>query len=151
MPISAFLSISASFWSIILRKPDLKWVTRFKIWCLTVTTPWACKNTFLRTKATTRQDQRSHSVWKPQKKSHSTLRAKRAKFTIWVDKSSLKMPQNGQFWRFYVNLKLAVKQCYQTGHFLTDKNWWEMTKFKCDILSNFQTMCSPWKSLFLFL
>ena len=32
------------------------------------------------------------------KKSHSTLRAKRATFTFWVDKSSLKMPKNGPFW-----------------------------------------------------
>ena len=32
-----------------------------------------------------------HGVWKLQKKSHSTLRAKRARFTFWVDKSSLKM------------------------------------------------------------
>ena len=28
----------------------------------------------------------SHGVWKSQKKSHSTLRAKRATFTFWVDK-----------------------------------------------------------------
>ena len=28
-----------------------------------------------------------HGVWKSQKKSHSTLRAKRARFTFWVDKS----------------------------------------------------------------
>ena len=28
-----------------------------------------------------------HGVWKSQKKSHSTLRAKRATFTFWVDKS----------------------------------------------------------------
>ena len=47
-----------------------------------------------------------HGVWKLQKKSHSTLRAKRATFT-----------KNGQFWWFFENLKLAVKQCYQTGHF----------------------------------
>ena len=31
------------------------------------------------------------------KKSHSTLRAKRATFTFSVDNSSLKMPKNGQF------------------------------------------------------
>ena len=30
---------------------------------------------------------RCHGVWKSQKKSHSTLRAKRATFTFWVDKS----------------------------------------------------------------
>ena len=58
-----------------------------------------------------------HGVWKSQKKSHSTLRAKRATFTFWVDKSSLKMPKDVQFWRVFENLKLAVKQCYQTCQF----------------------------------
>ena len=33
-----------------------------------------------------------HSVWKSQKKSHSTLRAKRATFSLWVDK-------NESFWK----------------------------------------------------
>ena len=55
-----------------------------------------------------------HSVWKSQKKSHSTLRAKRATFSIWMDKSSLKC-QKCSFWRLFENLKLAVIQCYQTG------------------------------------
>ena len=41
------------------------------------------------------------------------MRAKRATFTFWVDKSSLKMPKNGQFWRLFENLELASKQCYQ--------------------------------------
>ena len=36
----------------------------------------------------------SHSVSKSQKKSHSTLRAKRASFSFKVDKSSLKMPNS---------------------------------------------------------
>ena len=48
-----------------------------------------------------------HSVWKSQKKSHSTLRAKRATFTFWVDKSSLKMPKNGHFWRVFRKLKVC--------------------------------------------
>ena len=39
-----------------------------------------------------------HSLWKSQKKSHSTLRAKRAIFIFWVDKSSLKMPKIDKFW-----------------------------------------------------
>ena len=51
-----------------------------------------------------------HGVWKLQKKSHSTLRAKRARFTFWVDKASSKMPQKVH----YKNLKFAIKQCYQT-------------------------------------
>ena len=34
------------------------------------------------------------------KKSHSTLRAKRATFTFWLDKSSLKMPKMVQFGEF---------------------------------------------------
>ena len=39
------------------------------------------------------------------------------------------------------NLKLAVKQCYQTGQlFNRTKNWWKMPK--CDILSYFQTIWS---------
>ena len=48
------------------------------------------------------------------------------------------------FGEFLENLKLAVKQCYQTGQFELDKKLVEnakFQKFKCDILSNFQTMC----------
>ena len=41
-----------------------------------------------------------HGVWKSQKKSRSTLRAKRATFTFWVDKSWLKMPEMVQFGEF---------------------------------------------------
>ena len=41
-----------------------------------------------------------HSVWKSQKKYHSTLPAKRATFTFWVDKSSLKMPKIVHFGEF---------------------------------------------------
>ena len=43
-----------------------------------------------------------HSVWKSQKKSHSTLRAKRATFTFWVHKNWLKMPKMvilASFWK----------------------------------------------------
>ena len=53
-----------------------------------------------------------HSVWKSQKKSHSTLRAKRAMFTFWVDKSSSKMP------------KMSILASFQ----------------KCDFLGDFQTL-----------
>ena len=34
-----------------------------------------------------------HGVWKSQKKSHSTLRTKRATSTFWVDKNYWKMPK----------------------------------------------------------
>ena len=53
-----------------------------------------------------------HGVWKSQKKSHSTLRAKRGTFTFCVDECSLKSAKNGPFWWVFENLKLAVKQCY---------------------------------------
>ena len=43
-----------------------------------------------------------HAVWKSQKKSHSTLGAKRATFTFWVDKSWFKMPK-------MVNLAIFLK------------------------------------------
>ena len=84
-----------------------------------------------------------HGVWKSQKKSHST-RAKRATFTFWVDKSSLKEAKNGPIWRVFENLMLAVKQSYQTGQFKIGQKLVEnakIEKFKCDILGYFQTLC----------
>ena len=42
----------------------------------------------------------NHIVWKSPKKSHSKLRAKRATFTFWVDKSLLKMPKKVHFGEF---------------------------------------------------
>ena len=45
------------------------------------------------------------------------LRVKRATFTFWMDTSKLKLPKMVHFWRFFDNLKLAVKECYQTGQF----------------------------------
>ena len=41
------------------------------------------------------------------------------------------------------SLRSKLKQCYQTGHFLSAKNWSKRPKcpkFKCDSLSNFQPM-----------
>ena len=46
-----------------------------------------------------------HSGWKSQKKSHSTFWAT---LSFWVGKSWLKMPKNGQFWRFFGNLENAT-------------------------------------------
>ena len=51
------------------------------------------------------------TYWKSYKKSHSTLRAKRATFTFWKDKRSLKNAKYDPFWRLF------YKQCYQTGQF----------------------------------
>ena len=51
------------------------------------------------------------------KKSHSTLRAKRAMFTFKSGQKLIKNAKNGPFWRVFEILKLAVKQCYQTGQF----------------------------------
>ena len=54
-----------------------------------------------------------------------------------------KNAKNGQFWRVIENLKLLLKQCYQTSNFKYDKNWWKkpkMKKFKCDILGDFKTL-----------
>ena len=39
------------------------------------------------------------------KKSHLSLREKRATFTFWVDKSSLKIAKNGPIWPVFENLK----------------------------------------------
>ena len=61
-----------------------------------------------------------HGVWKSQKKSHSTLRAKRATFTFWVDKSELKMPKMVHFdeflksWSFRSNSVTRQVSFYRT-------------------------------------
>ena len=44
------------------------------------------------------------TYWKSYKKSHSTLRAKRATFTFWKDKRSLKNAKYDPFWRLFQNL-----------------------------------------------
>ena len=41
-----------------------------------------------------------HAVWKSQKKSHLTMRAKRAMLTFWIDKNKLKMPKIVHFGEF---------------------------------------------------
>ena len=46
--------------------------------------------------------------------------------------------KNSLFWRVCENLKLAVKQCYQT---LKRTKIGEKCQ-KCDFLSNFQTLCN---------
>ena len=93
----------------------------------------------------------NHGVWKSQKKSHSTMRAKRATFTFWVDKSLLKMPKMvhfGEFlktWSFRSNV--LPDMSVLIGQKLV-KNA-KIQKFKCVILSNLQTMWKWWEmSLF---
>ena len=53
-----------------------------------------------------------HGVWKSQKKCNSTLRAKLATSTFWVDKSSLKIAKS--FWK--------PKACGQTELPLPDRS-----------------------------
>ena len=36
---------------------------------------------------------------------------------IWSGQKLIKNAKNGPFWELFENLKYAVKQCYQTGHF----------------------------------
>ena len=47
--------------------------------------------------------------------------------TFWLAKKFIELPSMVHFGKFYENLKLAVKQCYQISHFLTEK------KIKCNI------------------
>ena len=76
-----------------------------------------------------------HGVWKSQKKSHSTLRAKQAMITFWMDKSKLKMPKIVHFDEF---LKTVLPdRSVLIGQKLVENA--KIQKFKCDILSNFET------------
>ena len=63
-----------------------------------------------------------HSVWKSQKKSYSTLRAKRAKFTFWVDKSWLKMPKMVNFGEFLKTWSLRSNSVTRQVNFNRTKN-----------------------------
>ena len=57
----------------------------------------------------TKSYKRHHGVRKSQKKSHSTLRAKRATNYILSAEKLMKNAKNGRFWQVFENLKLAVK------------------------------------------
>ena len=50
----------------------------------------------------------------------------------------MKNAKNGQFWRVFENLKIAVKQCYQTGQ----SGLKLVENSKCDIFGDFQTLCT---------
>ena len=78
------------------------------------------------------------------KKSHSTLRAKRATFTFLVDKSSLKMPKIvnlASFWNRVAfsetalpdRLILILQKLVENA---------KIEKLKCDIFSYFQPLCT---------
>ena len=72
----------------------------FQTVCIVLNLPWQKKNLLIWVPF--------HCVSKSQKRSHSTLRAKQATFTTWVDKSSLKMKKMSIL-RVFENLMLAVK------------------------------------------
>ena len=50
--------------------------------------------------------------------------------------------KNGKFWRVFENLKLKVKQCYQTGKLLVENV--KIGKLKWDIFGDFQTVAVLW-------
>ena len=54
-----------------------------------------------------------HSVWKLQKS--LIYHCQRSLVYILSEQKFIKNAKNGQFWRVFENLKLAVKQCNQTG------------------------------------
>ena len=63
-----------------------------------------------------------HSVWKSQKKSHSTaLRAKRATFTFWVDKRWLKVPKMVHFGEFLKTWSLRSNSVTRQVNFIRTK------------------------------
>ena len=83
-----------------------------------------------------------HGGWKSQKKSHSTLQAKRATFT-WVDKKWLKWPKMTNFDEFLKTLILRSNSVTRQVTFNKQKlvKNAKIQKFKCDILGDFQSLC----------
>ena len=96
-----------------------------------------------------------HSVWKSQKKSHSTLRAKRATFTFWLDKSSLKNAKNGQlatFWKSENSCQTVLPDNFDRTKWVENAR---LQKLKCDILVFFKhhekCKCIKWDNFKVFL
>ena len=84
--------------------------------------------------------QQQHSVWKSQKKSHSTLRAKRATFTFFKSGQKwIKNAKNGLFWRVFESL--PSNSVTRQVTFNREKNGRKCQNInnQCDILSGFQT------------
>ena len=79
-----------------------------------------------------------HTVWKSQEKSHSILREKRAMFTFCEDKSLLKMATFASFWKpVACGQTVLPDRSILIGQKLVENA--KIKKFKCDILSDFQT------------
>ena len=80
---------------------------------------------------------RPHTDWRSQKKSHSSLRAKRATLTFWVDKSSSKIGYFSEFsktWCLRSNSVTRQVNCNKI------KICEKCQNSKCDIFGHFQTM-----------
>ena len=77
-----------------------------------------------------------HGVWKSKKKSHSTLRADRATFTLWVDKSSSKMSNLASFWKpeVWCQTVLPDRSLLKRQKLVENA---KMSNFKWDILSRY--------------
>ena len=59
-----------------------------------------------------------HSVWKTTEKvSFYNIASEASYVYILSGQKLIKNAKNGPYWRVFENLKLAVKQCYQTGQF----------------------------------
>ena len=62
-------------------------------------------------------EKETHSVWKSQKKSQFNIASEASYIYILRGQKFINKAKNGPFWRVFENLKLAVKQCYQTCKF----------------------------------
>ena len=58
-----------------------------------------------------------HVVWKSQKKVSFNIVSAANYVYILSGQKLIKMAKNGPFWWVFENVKLAVKQCYQTDQF----------------------------------
>ena len=58
-----------------------------------------------------------HSVWKSQKKVSFNIASEESYVYILSGQKLIKNGEKGQFGEFFENLKVVIKQCYQTGKF----------------------------------
>ena len=81
-----------------------------------------------------------HSVWKLPKRSHSNCEQSELRLLFeWT--KIIKIAKNGQFSDFLITQSLRSNSATRQLKFNGTKKLWKLPKFKCDILSHFQTLC----------
>ena len=82
------------------------------IWCFPVLSQFDLHILKIRSRIVMQHKMYIHGVWKPQKKSHSTLRAKRATFTFWVIFKQCEGSRREYYWYFFFSVSFKTHPAF---------------------------------------